>query len=66
VPRLAGKTLRSARQTLSRAHCRLGRVTLAYSKRIRRGLVIKQSPHAGRRLKNGGRVSVLVSRGRRR
>jgi beta-lactam-binding protein with PASTA domain len=66
VPKLAGKRLSAARRTLARAHCRLGRVALAYSTRFRRDHVMSQRPRAGRRLRGGAEVSVVVSRGRRR
>jgi secreted trypsin-like serine protease len=66
VPRLKGRTLAGARTALTRAHCRLGRVTRAYSSRVRAGRVVLQRPVAGRRLARGTRVTVVVSRGRRR
>jgi hypothetical protein len=64
VPRLRGMTLASARRSLARAHCRLGRVRRARS-RARRGRVISQSRRPGARLAAGARVNVVVSRGRR-
>jgi secreted trypsin-like serine protease len=66
VPRLRGKTLAAARRALARGNCRLGKVTRAYSTRVRFGRVVLQRPAAGRRLARGTRVSVVVSRGRRR
>jgi hypothetical protein len=65
VPRLRGKTLATARVALARAHCRLGKVTRAYSPAVRRGRVIRQAPRAGARSLGGARVSVVLSRGKR-
>jgi trypsin len=66
VPRLRGKTLAAARVALSRGNCRLGKVTRAYSRSVRLGRIALQRPAAGVRLARGARVSVVVSRGRRR
>jgi hypothetical protein len=65
VPRLKGKTLKKARSTLSRARCRLGKVLRVRSAR-RAGVIVGQTPRPGTRLRAGGRVSVRVSKGRRR
>jgi hypothetical protein len=65
VPRVVHRSLRTARRAIVRAHCRVGRVRRAYSRRVRRGLVLTQTPRPGRRLRNGARVSLVVSRGRR-
>jgi hypothetical protein len=66
VPRLKGKTLLAARRTLVRANCRLGRVTRRYSVSVRSGRVISQRPAAARRLARNTRVSVVLSRGKKR
>jgi len=67
VPSLSRRTtLAAAKRRLSRANCRLGRVTRKYSSSVRRGRVIKSSPRAGARLAGGARVRLVVSRGRRR
>ena len=63
VPRLIGKRLARARRLAVRAGCRMGRVSRAYSRRIRRGRIAAQRPHAGRRVARGTRVNVVVSRG---
>ena len=65
VPRLRGKTLRSARAAIRRNRCRVGRVQRRFS-RVRQGLVISQTPRAGRRLAVGTRVNLVVSKGKRR
>jgi subtilisin family serine protease len=60
VPRLSGKTVASARRALSKAGCRLGRVS-----GTRAGRIVRQKPRPGVRKPAGTRVSVVVSRGRR-
>jgi hypothetical protein len=66
VPRLKRKTLSQARAALRRRHCRLGVVRHAHSARVRRGRVIAQRPAAGNRLREGARVNVTLSSGRRK
>ncbi len=66
VPNVKGKTVRTARTTLTRRRCRLGRVTRAYSARVRTARIIRQSRRPGARLARGTRVNVVVSRGKRR
>jgi hypothetical protein len=62
VPRLRGRTLRRARAALTRANCRLGRVTRRPAARRARGRVISQRPAPGRRLRDRGRVNVVIGR----
>jgi hypothetical protein len=64
VPRVVGRNLRNARRLIVRSGCRLGRVRRAYSTRVAKGLVLRQSPAAGRRLRRDTAVSVTISRGR--
>ena len=66
VPKVTGKTVAQARRALIAKSCALGRVAQAYSGKVKRGRVIKQSRRAGSRLSRGTRVNLLVSRGRRR
>ena len=66
VPKVSGKTLARAKAAIARAHCRTGKVTHAYSKKVRKGRVVSQSPKAGKRLTHGARVKLVVSRGKRR
>jgi hypothetical protein len=65
VQRLSGMTVAKAKQTLGRVNCRVGKVRRAYSKSVERGHVLRQKPGFGAVLPAGGRVDVLVSRGRR-
>jgi len=66
VPRVVGMTLAAARAAIARSHCRTGKVTRARSTTVRTGSVLSQRPKAGTLLPNGGRVNLVVSRGRRR
>jgi peptide/nickel transport system substrate-binding protein len=66
VPLVKGKTVPAARAALSRARCALGRVSRAYSGRVRKSRIISQSRRAASRHPRGTRVNVVVSRGRRR
>jgi hypothetical protein len=58
-------TLVHARRQLGRASCRVGKVTRAYSGRVRAGLVISQKPSFGAVRPGGSKVDLVVSRGRR-
>jgi hypothetical protein len=68
VPKLKGKTLKKARKLLKRGHCRLGKVTKpkgVHGKRaIRRLVVKKQSPRAGKLRPRGAHVRVKLRRKR--
>jgi peptide/nickel transport system substrate-binding protein len=64
VPRVVGQRLAAARRKIRRAHCSVGRVRSVRSSRAR-GRVISQRPRPRTRLARGGRVNLVVSRGRR-
>ena len=59
------QTLLAAKRTIARANCRVGKIRRAYSKTVKRGRVISQTPRPGTVLPNRGKVSLVVSRGRR-
>jgi peptide/nickel transport system substrate-binding protein len=65
VPELRGKTIARARRLLATHRCALGRVGRAYSRRFAAGRIAAQSPRPHARLRNGARVNVIVSRGRK-
>jgi beta-lactam-binding protein with PASTA domain len=65
VPKVVGKPLAKAKLALRRRHCRVGRITRAYSTRIRKGRVVSQRPKARRTLKRGTKVNLVVSRGKK-
>jgi beta-lactam-binding protein with PASTA domain len=62
---VVGKGFVTAAKRIARAHCKTGTVTKAYSKKVRTGYVIAETPKAGTHLKSGGTVRLVVSRGRR-
>jgi len=63
VPNVHGKTLRRAAAAIRASSCRVGRIRYVRS-RLRRGLVIGESPKPGTRLRNRARVNLAVSRWR--
>ena len=65
VPKVVGKALAKAKTALKRNHCRTGKLTRAYSKQIRKGRVLRQKPKARTKLRNGAKVALVVSRGKR-
>jgi hypothetical protein len=62
VPQLRGRTLAQARAALRKARCTAGKVHREQDKHVRRGLVIKSKPAAKRKLANGAKVELIVSR----
>jgi hypothetical protein len=66
VQKVRANLLPAAERRITSAGCRVGNVTRGYSKAVERGRVISQSPAPGTVLPRGARVSLLVSRGRRR
>lgn len=65
VPKLKGKTLAAARRALTKAHCRVGKVTKKFSSSVKSGKVISQKPAPRIRLKKGAKVAVVVSKGKK-
>ena len=65
VQSVRGLTLLAAKHTLSRINCRVGKVGHAYSKSIKRGRVISEKPGFGAVLRKGGKVDLVISRGRK-
>ena len=65
VQNVSRMTLSAANHTLSQINCRVGKVSYAYSKSIKRGRVISQKPGFGAVLRKGGKVDLVVSRGRK-
>ena len=64
VPSLKGRTLRAARQSIRKAHCRTGTIRRRYSS-LEKGRVVSQRPRAKRRLRSGAKVDLVVSKGKR-
>jgi hypothetical protein len=64
VPKVVGKKLPAAKRAITRAHCSVGRVRKARSRKPS-GRVLSQSPRGGVTRAKGTRVTLVVSRGRR-
>jgi hypothetical protein len=64
VPQVRKKALSAAKRAIVRAHCRVGKIRRSYST-VTKGRVTSQSPKAGTMLPGGGKVKLVVSRGRR-
>lgn len=65
IPKLKGRGLEAARRALHNARCALGKITKAFSPTITAGRVVGQKPGAGTWHKQGTKVRLVVSKGRR-
>jgi len=65
VQDVRGQTLSAAKRTIARANCRVGKIRRAYARYIKRGRVISEKPKPGTVLPNRGKVTLVVSLGRR-
>jgi hypothetical protein len=65
VQNVLGRRLGVAKRMIARANCRVGKIRRTYSKRVKKGRVISQEPKFGAVLPGGGKVIVVVSRGRK-
>ena len=66
VPNVRGKKLARAKSTIRKARCSVGKITRKPSKRSKKGRVLSQRPKAGLTLAVGGKVNLVVGKGRRR
>jgi hypothetical protein len=64
APGVKGRSLVKAKAEIRLSHCDLGKVTHAFSSRVKKGYVISQNPKAHWRRLNGS-INLVVSRGRR-
>src|SRR6266511_2660510 len=65
VPKVKGKKLRAAKSAIKRGHCAVGKVTKAFSSRVRKGRVISQKPKPGVTRPAGSKVKLKVSKGKK-
>ena len=65
VPKLKGKTLKAARRALKAHDCVAGRIKRAFSKTVKAGRVISQTPKPHKRLRHSAKVKLTVSKGKR-
>jgi hypothetical protein len=66
VPKVKGKKLAAAKRAIRKAHCSVGKITKAFSKKVKRERVISQKPRPGMTLPAASRVALKVSKGPRR
>ena len=60
---MIGMALAKARARVTKAHCKVGKITRKASSLRKKGKVIGQAPKAGRKLKNGAKVNLTVGKG---
>lgn len=65
VPRLKSKSLAAAKRSIKSHECSVGTIKHAHSRTVRKGHVTSQKPKPGTRLKQGARINLTVSSGRR-
>ncbi|HUK93542.1 MAG TPA: S8 family serine peptidase [Gaiellaceae bacterium] len=66
VPNVVGKKVKAAKTRIKARHCRVGKLRYATSAKRKKGLVLHEKPAAGKKLKNGAKVSLTIGRGSRR
>jgi eukaryotic-like serine/threonine-protein kinase len=65
VPKVKGKKLAAAKTAIRHAHCGVGKITKAFSTKVRKSRVVSTKPRAGTRHGAGTKVRLVVSKGRR-
>jgi Glycosyl hydrolase family 26/PASTA domain len=65
VPNVKNRSLAMARRMILARHCSVGTIRRAYSKRVKKGRVISQKPKPASLLSEHGKLSLVVSRGRK-
>jgi beta-lactam-binding protein with PASTA domain len=65
VPNVIGQLLAGAKRRIRRAHCGVGPVHYVRSTSRKKNRVLVEKPRAGRRLRNGARITLTVGRGPR-
>lgn len=65
VPKVTRKRLAAAKRAIKNAHCKVGRIRKAYSKKVKKGRVIAQKPRPRTKLAIGSKVRLTVSKGNR-
>ena len=65
VPKAKGKALRTAKRSLVKAHCKVGKVKKAFSAKVKKGRVIAQSAKPGKKLAPRAKIRLTVSKGKK-
>jgi hypothetical protein len=63
VPKVIGLSLAKAKVKITKAHCRVGKVTKKHSTKKKKGKVIKESPKAGKKLALNSKVNLTLGKG---
>ncbi|RAX50924.1 serine/threonine protein kinase [Arthrobacter sp. AQ5-05] len=63
APNLTGRKQADAEADLKSAFLAAGKVTQKYSEEVAKGVVLKQDPASGEKLRRGSKVALVVSRG---
>jgi hypothetical protein len=66
VPKVKGKSLSAAKKALKAHSCSAGKVHHAFSSKVKKGRVVSTKPKAGSHLKHNGKVSLTVSKGKKK
>jgi beta-lactam-binding protein with PASTA domain len=66
VPNVYGRTVAKASARITKAHCRVGKITRAFSPWNKRGKVLGEKPKPGSRLGSGAKVKLIVGKGPRK
>jgi hypothetical protein len=66
IPNVHGRTLAKASARISKAHCKVGKITRAFSPSKKRGKVLGERPKPGSRLRNGAKVKLIIGKGPRK
>jgi beta-lactam-binding protein with PASTA domain len=64
VPRVKGKSLKTAKRATRAAHCGVGRIKRVFSRTVKKGRVVAAKPGAGKKLHDGAKVALTVSKGK--
>ena len=65
VPKLKGRTIKAAKSALTKAHCKEGKVSKKFSN-VKPGRVISQKPGSGKHEPAATKVSLVVSKGKKK
>jgi Ca2+-binding RTX toxin-like protein len=63
VPKVIGKRLAKARAAITKAHCKVGKITRKFSTKRKKGRVLGERPKAGTTLRAGAKVNLVVGKG---
>jgi hypothetical protein len=65
TPAVKGITLARAKYSIKISNCRVGKISRDFSRTVKKGRVISQSPPAHWRREHGAKINLVVSKGRR-